>query len=436
MTQSKTVLVLGAYGLIGAALVRALQHAGHSVVGLGRSTRQATRAFPSLRWVMLDLATMRAPEAWHRHLEGIDVVVNAAGALQDGLKDNLSAVHDSAICTLVDACASAPEILFVQISAPGATLTADTEFARSKARADAHLKDSALNWIILRPGIVIGADAYGGTALLRMLAAVPLVQPLVFADRPLQTVALFDVAAAVGDAVAGKVTPGTDVDLVEADTHTLAETVARFRQWLGYAPARATVSLPAWLGYAIAGLADVLGRLGWRSPLRTTALKVIDQGVRGNPLPWRSLAGAELRSLDETLADLPSTIQERWFARLYLLLPFVVVILALFWIASGAIGLWRLDAAANVLAETPLPDALARLTVLAGGIADLTLGVAIVVRRWARPACLGMIALTAAYLMAGTLLTPDLWADPLGPFVKTLPGAFLALVAWAILEER
>ena len=57
-------------------------------------------------------------------------------------------------------------------------------------------------------------------------------------------------------------------------------------------------------------------------------------------------------------------------------------------------------------------------------------------RRSAQVALLGMVAVSAAYLLGGTLLRPDLWADPLGPFVKILPGAVLALAALAILDER
>jgi len=47
-----------------------------------------------------------------------------------------------------------------------------------------------------------------------------------------------------------------------------------------------------------------------------------------------------------------------------------------------------------------------------------------------------MLIVSAAYLAGGTILTPGLWLDPLGPFVKVLPSMVLAGVAIAILEER
>ena len=39
-------------------------------------------------------------------------------------------------------------------------------------------------------------------------------------------------------------------------------------------------------------------------------------------------------------------------------------------------------------------------------------------------------------ILAGTLLAPGLWADPLGPLVKVVPAIVLAVVALAILDDR
>jgi hypothetical protein len=40
------------------------------------------------------------------------------------------------------------------------------------------------------------------------------------------------------------------------------------------------------------------------------------------------------------------------------------------------------------------------------------------------------------YALAGTVLRPDLWNEPLGPLMKIFPIFLLHLVALAILEER
>ena len=42
----------------------------------------------------------------------------------------------------------------------------------------------------------------------------------------------------------------------------------------------------------------------------------------------------------------------------------------------------------------------------------------------------------AAYLLGASLITPHLWADPLGTLVKVPPALVLGLVAAALLDER
>jgi hypothetical protein len=130
------------------------------------------------------------------------------------------------------------------------------------------------------------------------------------------------------------------------------------------------------------------------------------------------------------------TRQERLFARMWVMTPVTVAILSLFWITSGLIGFAQRDAAAEVLTRRGFGLTSAMSFVLIGAVIDLGLGLAILWRAAAQWACLGMVAVSLGYLGAGTLMTPDLWADPLGPFVKVLPGIVLALTGYILLEER
>ena len=110
------VLVLGAYGLIGLPVARALIEAGHSVTGLARSEVRGRAHLPQADWIGADISRLTSPEAWLPHLAGIDAVVNASGALQDGAKDRVAAVQSDAIRALIAACESAVTRRFIQIS--------------------------------------------------------------------------------------------------------------------------------------------------------------------------------------------------------------------------------------------------------------------------------------------------------------------------------
>ncbi|MDG4881281.1 SDR family oxidoreductase [Mesorhizobium sp. WSM4884] len=429
------VLVLGGYGLIGEAVLERLIEDGQDLVGLGRDVREARRRKPGVEWIAADMSRLVAAADWAPLLAGVEALVNAAGALQDGPRDHLDAVHRRSVAALVTACEQAGVRRLVQISAIGADLGSDDAFFRTKAEGDRAVASSSLDWTILRPGLVVAPAAYGGTALLRALAAFPCFVPAVLADRPIQTVSVTEVAEAVSRAVGGSLAQGQVIDLVEERARPLGAILLEFRAWLGLSKAP-IVTVPAIVG-RLAGMgADGLGRLGWRSPLRSAALAALENGVTGNPKPWAEIIGRPLQPLETTLAAMPAHVQERWFARLWLLKPIVLAVLFAFWLVSGIVGLVRQEAAVEILTSRGLPDGLALGMVLAGSVADIVVGAAVVVRPFARSALMAMIAITLLYLAAAAALAPDLWLDPLGAIVKAVPTLCLVLVALAISEER
>lgn len=425
------VLILGGNGFIGFELCRALAGRGHAVTALARDPGTSARRMPGIAWLRRDLATMQSTADWQL-LRDFDAVVNAAGALQDSARDDVAAVQRGAMLALYQAAKAAGIRLVVQISARTEGLGAERAFLSSKRDADTALAASGVPFVILRPAIVIGRNAHGGSALLRALAAIPLRTPLVGGGVPMQFTAMADVTMAVGDALEGRIAAGSDVALAGSEVLTLAEAIALHRAWLGLSPAR-TMEIPAWLAAPFAFGADLLGRLGWRSPLRSTAMEIAGGGViaaRTSRDPARPCA-----SLAETLSAKPAGVQDLWFARLYLLKPVIIGMLALFWLASGVIALVRFDQSAAMLATAGLPGLAKSLTAITS-IADILLGAGVLVRRFARPALIGMIVLSLGYLAGGTVLSPWLWADPLGPLLKVLPSIALALAALAILDER
>ncbi|MDH6267829.1 uncharacterized protein YbjT (DUF2867 family) [Rhizobium sp. SG_E_25_P2] len=426
------ILILGATGFIGSAITDALAAHGHSIVAMGRSTGRAksreTGLNRDVNWLTGDLSMLRQASDWTRLLDGVEVVVNCAGALQDGLSDNLAAAQRDAMLALYNAARTQKIRRIVQISADTNGAGADAAFLATKRAADEALKASGLDHVILRPALVIGRNAFGGTALIRALAALPFALPLIDHDNPVATVALTDVAAQVVAAVEGDMPEGADLHLASPEVPTLAELVKLHRRWLGL-PDASVIGLPALVGRPVGAVADLLGRLGWRSPLRSTALRVMSGGLTARS-PVEGLMNA-----GQTLAAQPAGVQDLWFARLYLLKPLIFFTLSLFWLLSGMIPLLDpMRAGANFLPFMPWSAALT--VTIATCALDLALGLAVAVRPWSRQALWGMLATSLAYMVGGSLLQPDLWFDPLGPLVKVLPSLALTLVALAILDER
>lgn len=424
------ILILGATGFIGSAIARHLVTEGHTITGLGRAPTRMARRLPTIHWITADLAAMTEPERWSEVLRGQDVVVNCAGALQGGMADNLESTQFKAILALYAAAKNTSLSLVIQISARTTGAAAGTPFLATKRRADEALASSGLDFVILRPTLVIGRNAHGGTALLRALAALPVVQPLSFADSSIATTSLSDIAQAVANAIDGTLPPGTDAEIAATETATLADLVRLHRNWLGLPPAR-ILPLPGLLGRPLTWLADLAGHLGWRSPLRSTAMAVMAEGViagEGKVL----IPGTPA---EQTLADNPAGVQDLWFARLYLLKPLTIGGLSLFWLLSGLVPLLEPSRAASHFLPF-MPPAAAYALTLATCLLDIVLGIAVVFRPWAQKALVGMLAASLAYLGGATMLEPALWLDPIGPLVKVLPSMILTLATLAILDER
>ena len=424
------VLVLGANGFIGSGVCRKLLADGHSVSGIGRNVARASRMMPDVLWTQIDIARLQQPENWRALVEGMEAIVNCAGALQDGARDDLAALQDRAMRALYEAAKAEGVKMVVQISAPMDT-AADTPFLATKQSADEALKASGLPHVILRPSLVIGRNAFGGTALIRALAAFPLVTPVAYPQNPVETVALDDVADTVADALTGKVGTGSDLYLA-GDSGPLSGLVAMHRSWLGLPPAR-TVAIPNAIAGIVSAGADLLGYLGWRSPMRSTAMAVMAGGVTGST---HERADRPLKSLTQVLQEAPADIQDLWAARLWLLKFPVLATLALFWIVSGLVTLHDVQGAAEFMIEFVGNIPMARFYTVLAALLDIAIGLLALHASTARLALWAMILVSVIYLVAASLFTPWLWLDPLGALVKVVPQIVLAVVGLAVLRER
>src|SRR5215470_9673135 len=261
------VLVTGAYGLIGAACLARLKRDGHELTAAGRSIADASRKYPFARWVFADFDRLTEAVAWRPLLDNIDAVVNCVGVLQDGARDDTRRVHVAATCALFDACAAAGARRVIQISAIGAASDGPTEFARTKAEADAHLATLDLDWLILRPALVLSSTAFGGTAMLRGIAAMPGIVPVIGAGQRIQVVSVEDLAETVARAVRAEMPVRATWDVSHPQVHTLGEIVKAIRNWLG-CPPRSAMPSP-WPPMRSAGSAGAARRA--RPPWRSSA---------------------------------------------------------------------------------------------------------------------------------------------------------------------
>jgi hypothetical protein len=90
----------------------------------------------------------------------------------------------------------------------------------------------------------------------------------------------------------------------------------------------------------------------------------------------------------------------------------------------------------SYLREGGLPERFGAMTLIAGALADIANGCAILYRPLSRYGLWAAFIISLVYVVIGTILVPRLLSDPLGPRLKIWAVIVLNLVALAIREDR
>jgi uncharacterized protein YbjT (DUF2867 family) len=438
MSEPHKILVLGASGLIGRFVTDDLRARGFHVIGIARRFASSQKNSP----LDLEMPVVSMDSTALARLIGdhdIDVVVNGLGVLQDGPGSDTRNVHRDFVERLLRAIGdSGRAIRLIHISIPGAAKDDRTAFSRTKREAEALIAASGIAYAILRPGFVVAPSAYGGSAMLRSLAALPIDLPATESATLFQPVAVEDIAATMAwlssREIPDQAADAVVWDLMQPQPVTLGGVIEQFRRVFGTADLP-RIALPTFLLDFGARLGDLASLLGWMPPMRSNAIAELRRGVSGDPRPWMAATGIMPKTLAQMLRS--ATIQDKWFARLFLIKPLVIASLALFWIASGFIALViSYDAAAAILTSHAFPPALVAPFTVGTSLMDMTIGILIAFRRTCAAGLIAGIAASLGYMLGTAILTLDLWIEPLGALVKTGPAIVLMLVALLTLDNR
>ncbi|HET6619264.1 MAG TPA: SDR family oxidoreductase [Dongiaceae bacterium] len=422
------ILIVGGGGFIGRRIAGRLLAAGHEVSIAARQTGRVERIFPGVPTIKCDLAVDTEIEIWRSRLAGFDAVVNAAGVLQDRAA---AAIHVAGPRALFEACRICGVRRIVHISAVSADEGAGTDYAATKLAGEHALMATGLDWVILRPSLVYGEGSHGGTSLLRGLAGFPCLAVLPGGgNQQFQPIHVDDLARAVEKALLDGSLAGRRLSPAGPDILTLKEVVVRWRAWLGFPPAR-SVSLPM-------GLIRIAGWIGDRlnlAPINSTAIAQLTYGNTTDAGLFEREIGFRPRGFDAALRARPANVQDRWHARLYWLRLGLRFGLALFWLASGAIGF--VAGASIVAALAPgLGAGAANVLGLLACLVDIAIGVGLTVNLAPRRVAAAQLVLTVGYPALLTLLRPSLWLDPFGSIVKNLPLLLAVLCHAALIDDR
>lgn len=425
------ILIVGATGFIGRHLCAELVRYGHKICAGVRDPEVFHRRCPGHKALAIDLNLMLKPENWQPLLVDIDVVINAAGVLQSSPGQDANKIHTLSIKALIEACKVRQVQHFVQISAVSASPDIDTEYATSKRDADQFLMEQKFNWHLLRPSLVYHTGSYGGTSVLRGLAAFPFFTPVIGdGNYVFQPITATDLSKTVVRCLEGQIAPCQSIDVVGPETLTLAEILRITRQWLNLSPVP-LLPIPLTFVQFVAKLGD------WTQagPMRSTALKHLVFGNVSDPVKFQQQAGFRPQSMQAFFQTNPSHVQDRWHAKIFFLKPLITLSLCLLWLISAWTGLVNPPPNLGPLVDTfGLSQSFAPYFVGLFSTIDILILLGLLMNwRW-----IGWVQLflVAGYTIGLSILFPQLWADTYGPLLKNLPILILIGISIALQDEK
>jgi len=218
------VTVYGGSGFLGRHLVRALAKRGYRIRVAVRRPELGFHLQPlgkvgQIHAVQANIRDARSVEAAAR---GASVLINLVGILQEGGRQRFDAVHAQG-AERVALAAKALGARMIHVSAVGADENSEVGYARSKGAAERLVLAAQPGAVIMRPSILFGPedDFFNRfAALARMSPVLPLIGG---GHTKFQPVFVGDVAAAIADAVDGRLSAGATYELGGPNVYTFKE---------------------------------------------------------------------------------------------------------------------------------------------------------------------------------------------------------------------
>ena len=207
--MSKLVTIYGGSGFVGRYIARRMANAGWRVRVAVRRPNEAmyVKPYGVAGQVEPVLCNIRDDASVAQVMAGADAVVNCVGILAKDGKNTFDSVQAEGAGRVARIAAQLGVGKLVQISAIGADVDSESDYARTKGLGEAAVLAHMPEAVILRPSIVFGSEDGFFNRFAAMSRLGPIL-PVVGADTMFQPVYVDDVAKAAEAALTGDVTPG------------------------------------------------------------------------------------------------------------------------------------------------------------------------------------------------------------------------------------
>lgn len=275
------IAITGGTGFIGGHLAQRLEGEGHEVVLLGRKNRAGETHASRMQFVAADLSD---PAALAEAFAGCEVVAHCAGINREIGNQTFQKVHVEATRIVVAAARQAGVRKILLMSFLRARPDCGSPYHESKWAAEEIVRNSGLDYTIIRAGMVYGRGDHMLDHLSHALYTFPLFAMVGLKEKGIRPLAIEDLVVILRTAIVGGRMTRKTVAVTGAEELYLSEAVRRVAHVTG--KRIRMIRAPIWFHYLLAHFCEWTMKV----PLVARAqVRILSEGVVESVLPCDSL---------------------------------------------------------------------------------------------------------------------------------------------------
>lgn len=270
------IAITGASGFVGSALLEALAESGHELRLLIHKSRPVSAennpaGYSShIETVPGDVHDTKSLQA---AFQGVDVIFHLVGIIVETRRLTFEKTVAAGTQNVVDAAGVCGVKKIIYLSALGTSEKAESRYHQSKWKAEESVRDSGIDFVILRPSVIYGP----GDEFLNMISAMirkfPFVPIIGSGDYLLQPVYIKDLTRIMVGCLTNREALGRTIEIGGPRAYSYKEIVGILKSHLN--KNRINIYLPVWL---MRITASILEKVMKPAPLTTDQLKMMRTG--------------------------------------------------------------------------------------------------------------------------------------------------------------
>jgi NADH dehydrogenase len=272
------IFLTGATGFVGSHLVERLIADGHHVRALVRDPAAArSKLGPKVELIPGDVITGKGIAGG---IVGCDSVVHLVGIIMEKRGVTFELAHVASTRNVLMAAQAAGVRRWIQMSAVGARREGVSGYQTTKWQAEEMVRNSGLEFTILRPSIIFGPRDGFVTQMVDVMRTAPLLRPIPGNGRyRFRPVYIDTVADCFAQALTGDRAVGKTIELVGPEELALEEVLAQIADCVGVRKPAVKVPMPVM--FFNAALMSVLPN----PPVTIDQLRMLREGSTADPAP-------------------------------------------------------------------------------------------------------------------------------------------------------